>query len=118
MSAIRPVLIAGLGDHTALRAALRERGFGAMLAPNVQQATRLLRNFRVDVIVCVSLPTVDIRKLATKAPAVVIGRSEADAWSAGAAGFVEAGVAPASATEVVSQVSRGGRRVRNGRGIA
>ena len=124
MPSIRPALIVGAGDHTELAAALRARGLGPMLAPDVEQATRLLRNFRVDVMICVRLSKTAVRKLAERAPTVVIGGTEAEAWDAGAAGFVDSSTAMASVMEVVHEVARGQQRVRarphpqHGRGIA
>ena len=112
MPTIRPVLIVGAGDQSELAAALRARGLGAMLAADVEQAARLLRNFRVDVAVAVCLPIDDVRKLSSRTLSVVIGGSEAEAWAAGAAGFAPAETAAAVITDVVYQVSRGERRVR------
>jgi hypothetical protein len=85
MPSIRPVLIVGAGDHTELAAALRGRGLGPMFASDVEQAIRLLRNFRVDAVICVRLPIDAIRKLAERTPTVVVGGSEVDVWQAGAA---------------------------------
>src|SRR5687768_2786139 len=111
MPSIRPVLIVGAGDHSELAAALRARGFGPMLAPDAEQAARLLRNFRVDVAVAVRLPVDAVRKLATRTPSVAIADSEAEAWDAGAAGFVPAKALVGVIAEVVYRVSRGERRV-------
>ena len=122
MPSIRPALIVGAGDHTELAAALRARGLGPMLAQDVEQATRLLRNFRVDVMICVRLSKTAVLRLAERAPTVVIGGTEADAWEAGAAGFVDSNTAMVWVTDVVCEVTRGEQRVRarpqHGRGIA
>ncbi len=112
MPSIRPVLIVGAGDHSELALALRSRGFGPMLSPDIEQATRLLRNFRVDVVICRRLSRGAVRKLVEHAPTVVIGGQESDAWDAGAAGFIEADREPASVTDLVYEVARGQRRVR------
>jgi hypothetical protein len=112
MPSIRPVLIVGAGDLSDLAAALRDRGFGPMLAPNVGQAARLLRNFRVDVVIGAGLSTEDMRRLAERAPTVAVGGSESAAWEAGAAGFADAETAVTGVTEVVENVASGRRRVR------
>ena len=113
MPSIRPVLIVGAGDHSELAAALRARGLGPMLAPDVEQAARLLRNFRVDVAVGVRLPINAVRTLASRTLCIAIGGSEAEAWDAGATGFAPSDADAAAIGEVVYQVSRGGRRVRS-----
>jgi hypothetical protein len=112
MSSIRPALIVGPGTHAELAAALRTRGIGPMLAPDAEQATRLLRNFRVDVVICLHLSARDIRKLAECASTLVIGGPETEAWTAGAAGFVNGDMEAGAAAEVAWQVARGERGVR------
>jgi len=51
MSSICPVLLIGHGDFSDLRAALQARGVGLIVAPSLDDARSMLRNFRVDAIV-------------------------------------------------------------------
>ena len=123
MPAIRPVLIVGTGNHVDLVAALRAHALGPMLSSEPQQALRLLRNFRVDAVVCVHVAADAIRQLAELAPTVAVGGVERDAWSSGAAAFVASASAVTALPDIVHRVARGERGVRasslgDGRGIA
>lgn len=56
MSAVCPVLLVGPEDFCRLVAALRPHGVGALVAIDVDDALRMLRDFRVDVILTTSPP--------------------------------------------------------------
>jgi hypothetical protein len=83
-----------------------------MLAADVEQAIRLLRNFRVDVVICMGMAMEAVRKISERAPTVVVGDSEPDAWNAGAAGFAATGSAIVAVPELAYRVARGERGIR------
>jgi hypothetical protein len=115
MPSIVPVLIVGTGEHRELAAALRARGLGPMLAPDVDQAVRLLRNFRVDVVISIRVPADALPRLAERAPTIAVGGLEVDASEAGAAAFVAADARPSVVADVVARVAAGEHRARHAR---
>jgi hypothetical protein len=113
MPSIRPVLVVGAGNHDDLVAALRAHGLGPLFASDLDHAIRLLRNFRVDAVLAEGIAAEGTRILAERAPTVVVGGVERDAWESGASGFVEKAEIQA-APDVIYRVVRGERRVRGG----
>ena len=97
MSSIRPVLLVGPEDFSRLVAALRRHALGALIAPDVQTALRMLRHFRVDVILTTVTDTEDLARLTThnaRTPVVFMGVDPQSARDAGCVGVIAEAAAP------------------------
>ena len=119
MPAIRPVLVVGTGDFSDLRALLQAHRFGAMVAPSVDQARLMLREFRVDVIVSFFAAADEITTLTRfRTPVVLIGRDPMPAFAVDCAAFVSEHLDMSVLPRVLARVATGERGIYESRGVA
>lgn len=112
MSSIRPVLLVGTGDLSKLVELLRAQGIGPMTAPDLEHARRLLRNFRVDAVVCGIQERAALTSLVTTgAPVVLVGTEPIAAWDTNCAAFVARELDAAAVVRVVRRVLGGERNI-------
>jgi hypothetical protein len=115
MLSIRPVLLVGTGDVSDLCATLRALGCGTMLAPSVDQASLMLRHFRVDAIVALRSRAEDLRALSKfRTPLILVG---GDSGSVGdlKCAFASEHLDSTELGQVVMRVINGHRRIFAGR---
>lgn len=74
MHSIRPVLLVGPADFSRLRAVLRRHGLRGLVAGDVDAALRMLRHFRVDIILSTVNDPDHLARLAqARVPVVLVG---------------------------------------------
>jgi hypothetical protein len=118
MSSIRPVLVVGTGDFSDLRAVLQAHRFGAMVAPSVDQARLMLREFRVDAIISFFAGADEAAALTRfRTPVVLVGADPMPAFALECAAFVsdlDISLLP----RVLARVVNGERGIYESRGVA
>ena len=119
MSSIRPVLVVGTGDFSDLRAVLQAHRFGAMVAPSVDQARLMLREFRVDAIVSFFAGAEEVAALARlRMPVVLVGPDPMPAFAVECAAFVSEHLDMSAVPRILARVVRGERGICESRGVA
>jgi hypothetical protein len=116
---MRTVLVVGTGDFSDLRAMLRAHRFGAMVAPSVDQARLMLREFRVDVIVSFIARPEDLAALVRfRTPVVLVAADPMPGFALECAAFVSERVDIAILPRVLARVVSGERGIYESRGVA
>jgi hypothetical protein len=119
MSSIRPVLVVGTGDFSDLRAMLQAQRFGCMVAPSVDQARLMLREFRVDAIVSFFAGGDDVAALTRfRTPVVLIGTEPMPAFAVECAAFVSEHLDLSGLPRILARVVKGERGIYETRGVA
>ena len=119
MPSISPVLLVGTGDLSEFRAVLLAHGFGPMVAPSVDEARLMLRNFRVDAIITFVTHADDLKRLSTfRAPLVVIGDHALPLDDVNCAACMASWSAASMLTRVLERVISGERGIYETRGAA
>lgn len=119
MFSIRPVLVVGTGDFSDLRAGLQAHRFGVMVAPSVDQARLMLREFRVDAIVSFFAGPEEVAALTRlRAPVVLVGSDPMPAFAVECAAFVSEHVDISVLPRILARVVKGERGIYERRGVA
>jgi hypothetical protein len=119
MSSIRPVLVVGTGDFSDLRAVLQAHRFGVMVAPSVDQARLMLREFRVDAIVSFFAGAEEVTTLTRfRTPLVLVGADPMPAYALECAAFVSEHLDISLLPHILARVVTGERGIYESRGVA
>ena len=116
---MRPVLVVGTGDFSDLRAMLQAHRFGAMVAPSVDRARLMLREFRVDVIVSfLASPEEVTALLRFRTPVVSVASDPMPGFALECAAFVSEHLDIAVLPRILARVVSGERGIYETRGVA
>jgi hypothetical protein len=119
MPALRPVLVVGTGDLSHVRVLLQAHRFGVMLAPSVDQARLMLREFRVDAIVSFFAGPDDAAALMRfRTPLVLVGADPMPGRGVDCAAFVSEHVDTSILPRILTRVVKGERGIYEGLGAA